>query len=122
MIFPVAGRGRPRKNHVPDVASRPAQEVFESAKWQTVSWRRGTKGKLSARFAALRVLVADGPPQRIGHLGQQHLPGEEVWLVGEHRPPANANTTSAICPPTHRSGSWPAPSRPAGAAGKPINS
>ena len=30
MIFPVAGRGRPRKNHVPDVASRPAQEVLES--------------------------------------------------------------------------------------------
>ena len=85
MIFPVAGRGRPRKNYVPDVASRPAQEVLESAKWQTVSWRRGTKGKLSARFAAMRVRVADGPPQRIGDLGQQHLPGEEVWLVGEHR-------------------------------------
>ena len=49
------------------------------------SWRRGTKGKLSARFAAMRVRVADGPPQRIGDLGQQHLPGEEVWLVGEHR-------------------------------------
>lgn len=85
MIFPVAGRGRPRKNHVPDVASRPAQEVLEGAKWQTMSWRRGTKGKLSARFAAMRVRVADGPPQRIGDLGQQHLPGEEVWLVGEHR-------------------------------------
>ena len=85
MIFPVAGRGRPRKNHVPDVASRPAQEMLESAKWQTVSWRRGTKGKLSARFAAMRVRVADGPPQRIGDRGQQHLPGEEVWLVGEHR-------------------------------------
>jgi len=85
MIFPVADRGRPRKNHVPDAPSRPAQEMLESAKWQTVSWRRGTKGKLSARFAAMRVRVADGPPQRIGHLGQQHLPGEEVWLVGEHR-------------------------------------
>lgn len=85
LIFPVAGRGRPRKNHVPDVTSRPAQAMLESAKWQTVSWRRGTKGKLAARFAAMRVRVADGPPQRIGHLGQQHLPGEEVWLVGEHR-------------------------------------
>jgi len=85
MIFPIAGRGRPRKNHVPDVPSRPAQEMLESANWQTVSWRRGTKGKLSARFAATRVRVADGLPQRIGDLGQQHLPGEEVWLVGEHR-------------------------------------
>lgn len=85
LIFPVAGRGRPRKNHVPDVPSRSAQATLETAKWQTVSWRRGTKGKLAARFAAIRVRVADGPPQRIGHLGQQHLPGEEVWLVGEHR-------------------------------------
>lgn len=85
LIFPVAGRGRPRTNHVPDSPSCPAQEMLESAKWQTVSWRRGTKGKLSARFAAMRVRVADGPPQRIGNLGQQHLPGEDVWLVGKHR-------------------------------------
>jgi SRSO17 transposase len=85
LIFPVPGRGRPRKNHVPDVPSRPAQAMLDGAKWQTVSWRRGTKGKLAARFAAMRVRVADGSPQRIGDLGQQHLPGEEVWLVGEHR-------------------------------------
>jgi len=37
MIFPVAGRGRPRKNHVPEVSSRPVQEKLESARWQTVS-------------------------------------------------------------------------------------
>jgi hypothetical protein len=33
----------------------------------------------------LRVRVADGPTQRICDMGNQHLPGEEVWLVGEHR-------------------------------------
>jgi SRSO17 transposase len=85
MIFPVAGRGRPRKRHVPDVASVPAQAMLESARWRSVSWRRGTKGKLAAHFAAVRVRVADGEPQRIGAMGAQHLPGEEVWLVGEHR-------------------------------------
>lgn len=42
-------------------------------------------GRLTARFAALRVRVADGPTQRIRDMGNQHLPGEEVWLVGEHR-------------------------------------
>lgn len=47
--------------------------------------RRGTKGPLKARFAAVRIKVADGPPQRIGDMGQQHLPGEEAWLIGEHR-------------------------------------
>ena len=34
---------------------------------------------------AMRVRVADGPPQRIGDIGGQHMPGEEVWLVGERR-------------------------------------
>ena len=85
MVFPVATRGRPRKNAIPDVTSVSAQTRLEAAKWRQVSWRRGTKGKLSARFAAVRVRVADGPPQRIHDMGAQHLPGEEVWLVGEHR-------------------------------------
>ena len=33
----------------------------------------------------MRVRVADGPPQRIGTMGAQHLPGEDIWLIGEHR-------------------------------------
>lgn len=85
MVFPVANRGRPRKNAIPDITSRPAQAMLETAPWRKISWRRGTKGKLSARFAAVRGRVADGPPQRIHDMGAQHLPGEEVWLVGEHR-------------------------------------
>src|SRR5271167_3550353 len=85
MIWPVAGRGRPRQRHVPDILSIPAEEMLATAKWHTISWRTGTKGKLKARFAAVRVRVADGPPQRIRDKGQQHLPGDEAWLVGEHR-------------------------------------
>lgn len=85
LIFPVAVRGRPRLRHVPDSSSLAAHKMLDSAKWRQVSWRRGTKGRLSARFAAMRVRVADGAPQRIGASGAQHMPGEEVWLVGEHR-------------------------------------
>jgi SRSO17 transposase len=85
LIFPVAGRGRPRERHIPDSRSVAAQTILEGMTWRQVSWRRGTKGRLSARFAALRVRVADGAPQRIGTMGAQHMPGEEVWLVGEHR-------------------------------------
>lgn len=85
LIFPVAGRGRPRKNHVPDAKSISAEKTLATAPWRTLSWRRGTKGPLKARFAAVRIKVADGPPQRIGDMGQQHLPGEEAWLIGEHR-------------------------------------
>jgi len=85
MVFPVAGRRRPRKNAIPAVTSVSAQAMLETVPWRKVSWRRGTKGQLSARFAAIRIKVADGPPQRIHDMGAQHLPGEDVWLVGEHR-------------------------------------
>ena len=85
LVFPVAGRGRPRKRHVPDVLSRSAGDALANEKWRVVAWRKGTKGLLKARFAALRVRVADGEPQRIGDKGMQHMPGEEVWLVGERR-------------------------------------
>ena len=85
LIWPVARRGRPRRRHVPDILSIPAEDMLADAKWQTVSWRTGTKGKLKARFAAVRVRTADGPPQRIRDKGQQHLPGDEAWLIGEHR-------------------------------------
>ena len=59
--------------------------MLEGAKWRQVSWRKGTRGRLTARFAAMRVRIADAPPQRIGPAGAQHMPGEETWLVGEHR-------------------------------------
>jgi hypothetical protein len=39
------------------------------------------KGPLTAKFAAMRVRVADGLPQR----DRTPLPGEEVWLIGERR-------------------------------------
>ncbi len=59
--------------------------MLEEGNWRQISWRRGTKGRLKARFAAMRVRIADGAPQRIGTAGAQHMPGEEAWLVGEHR-------------------------------------
>src|SRR5271169_3980266 len=76
LIWPITKvRGKPRKHHVPDILSIAAEQMLASAKWKTVSWRSGTKGRLKARFAALRVRTADGPPQRIWDKGQQHLPG-----------------------------------------------
>jgi SRSO17 transposase len=85
LIWPVALRGRPCKRYIPDILSRAAEDMLADSKWQNVSWRSGTKGRLKARFAAVRVRIADGPPQRIKDKGQQHLPGEEAWLIGEHR-------------------------------------
>src|SRR5690349_10248329 len=75
--------GRPRKHPVPSAASVGAAELIEGrpGAFRVVSWRVGTKGPLEAEFAALRVRVADGPVAARG----QHLPGDEAWLVGEHR-------------------------------------
>jgi SRSO17 transposase len=85
LIFPVVKRGRPRKNQIPDQLSVAAEAMLTKAKWRKVSWRRGVKGPLTARFAALRIRIADGKPQRILDKGQQHMPGEEAWLIGEWR-------------------------------------
>jgi SRSO17 transposase len=85
LVWPTAKRGRPRVRSIPDILSIASEDMLADAKWQNVSWRIGTKGKLKARFAAVRVRTADGPPQRIWDKGQQHLPGDEAWLIGEHR-------------------------------------
>lgn len=85
MIFPQARRGRPRLRSVPEVDSLAADKMLARSKWRRISWRQGTKGRLSAAFAAVRVRVADGPTQRIRAMGGQHLPAEEVWLIGERR-------------------------------------
>ena len=81
---PGARGGRPRKRPVPSAPSRPASSLFADppdAAFRTLSWRTGTKGPLRAAFGAIRVRVADGPEAA----GAQHLPGEERWLVCEHR-------------------------------------
>ncbi len=80
-IWPKAGRGRPRKQPVPSEPGQDAATALANGRWSKVTWRLGTKGALAARFAAIRVRMADGPPVREG----KHLPGEDVWLIGEWR-------------------------------------
>ena len=77
-------RGAPKKWGTPLAERQKAADVFKDlgAKiFRNVSWRRGTKGKLSAKFAAVRVRPADGAD--IGH--RVRLPTAEVWLVCELR-------------------------------------
>ena len=121
LIWPVAKRAARAGGHVPDILSIPAEDMLADAKWQTVSWRTGTKGKLKARFAAVRVRTADGPPQRIRDKGQQHLPGDEAWLIGEHRASGEKKYYLANLP-ARRCALWPPPSRRDGFASRPISS
>jgi len=85
LIFPVAKAGKPRKYHIPDQPPICTEAALAEAKWQEVSWRRGTKGRLTCLFAARRVRVADGHKHRMLDNRMQCMPGDEVWLVGERR-------------------------------------
>ena len=93
----VPPQGRARKP-VPSEEPRAAEDVLAVRPWRRTTWRHGTKGKLApyaaiptatrsepcgsfARFAAIRVRVADGPVWG----NNRHLPGRETWLVGEWR-------------------------------------
>src|SRR5918995_287865 len=77
-LVPPAGRAR---KPVPDKEPCAAEKVLAALTWRRVTWRQGTKGALRARFAAVRVRVGDGPVWG----NNRHLPGAEVWLVGEWR-------------------------------------
>jgi SRSO17 transposase len=86
LIFPEATAGRRRKYHVPDGVAASADMMLADAKWQKISWRRGTKGRLTCQFAARRVRVADGHKHRMSDGRVQAMPGaQEVWLIGERR-------------------------------------
>jgi SRSO17 transposase len=76
--------GRPAKHPTPSVDSVQAQQMIEgldARRLRRYAWRNGTKGMLTARFAAVRVRAADGP--LMAH--ERHLPGQAVWLVCEVR-------------------------------------
>jgi SRSO17 transposase len=89
LVYPTTVRLRPAytpsgwsaKHPLPNRPPRSAANMLEKQRWHRITWRNGTKGPLSARFAAVRVRVADGP------LNAEHtrLPGEEAWLIGEWR-------------------------------------
>ena len=85
MITPPPSRGRSRTRLIPDQEAVTAEAMLAKASWRQVTWRRGTKGPLKAKFAAVRVRVADGPAVYLRGHANQHLPGDGVWLVGEHR-------------------------------------
>src|SRR5213078_1511645 len=114
MIWPVAKRGRPRQRHVPDILSIPAEDMLANAKWHTISWRTGTKGKLKAGFAAVRVRVADGPPQRI-------RPGKRLGSSANTVRRGRKNTISPTCRRRPTCAPWRQPSRHNGFASRLIS-
>jgi len=74
------GKALPRPKRVQDLAKSLAQD-----RWQEVTWRQGSKGPMSSRFAALRVQPSYG-------YGHGRGPSEPVewllveWPIGEDEP------------------------------------
>jgi SRSO17 transposase len=78
--YPASVRVRPPTRKTP--SGRTPKRGTPTEQSRSVTWRKGTKGPLSGRFAMIRVRPADGP--RI-HPNNYHLPGDEVWLIAEFR-------------------------------------
>ena len=85
LTFPVAKTGRRRRYHMPDRPPVSTEAMLSGERWRKISWRRGTKGRLTCLFAARRVRIAEGHKHRMQGNRMQCMPGNEVWLVGERR-------------------------------------
>jgi SRSO17 transposase len=85
LVFPVAAKGRRRQYHMPDRPPVSAEAMLSDEKWRKISWRRGSKGRLTCLFAARRVRIAEGHKHRMLDNRMQCMPGDEIWLVGERR-------------------------------------
>ena len=85
LVFPVAKTGRRRQYHMPDQPPVSAETMLSGEKWRKISWRRGTKGRLTCLFAARRVRIAEGHKHRMLDNRVQCMPGDEAWLVGKRR-------------------------------------
>jgi hypothetical protein len=94
-IYAAVPPARRARKPVPDQEPRPAEDVLAPLSWRRMTWRQGTKGALTARFAALRVRVGDG----LVWANNRHLPSEEAWLVGEWRSSGERPRPLAKAPP-----------------------
>src|SRR5437763_1846792 len=69
--------GRPPLRHYDYPQQKPmtvrSAALSHQQKFRTVKWREGRKGKMSSRFACLRVQTAHG-------YGEGEEPGKRVWL------------------------------------------
>jgi len=91
---PYGGRGQPPKllrrdaDHQPVSAETLAESLPASA-WRTVQWREGTRGRMSSRFAAVRVRAAHRDYWR-------RTLREEEWLLVEWPADAPAPTKYSL--------------------------
>ncbi len=71
-LVPPTGRAR---RPVRDQEPQDAEAVLADLAWRRVTWRPGTRGKLTARFAMIRVRVGDGQVRG----NNRHLHDDRTW-------------------------------------------
>ncbi len=83
-LVPPPGRAR---KLIPDQAPRTVEAVLDERPWRRVTWRQGTKGKLSARFSALRCAGRRwaGLRQQPPSAGRRGLARGRVWRSSGER-------------------------------------
>lgn len=91
LAFPIDSRVRPQRSHIPCSNAVTAETLLGQVSWRSLSWRRSTKGWLRPRLVAIRIRIADGPPQRIRDKGSNDTPGDEICLIGEQRTSGGRN-------------------------------
>ncbi|WP_246088499.1 IS701 family transposase [Phreatobacter stygius] len=94
----VAGISRHEKVQAPDLPPLSAEAMLAEAEARDDSRHGGRKGPLQVRFAAVRVRTADSLSQREDKR-QPHVPGDDVWLIGEHRASGERRYFLANLPP-----------------------
>ena len=99
LIFPVAKAGKPRKYHIPDQPPVSAEALLAGGKWQKVSWRRGTKGRLTCLFAARRVRLRMAISTACSIIVCTACPATRSGSSASGGRPASKNTMSRTCRP-----------------------
>ena len=87
---PTTGRGRPRTRWTRDELPPTAAEIARTLRYRKVTWREGSRGPQSSRFAAVRVRCAHEHTRG-------RAPGEEEWLVCEWPQGEKAPTKHWLC-------------------------
>jgi hypothetical protein len=65
LLFPRAGRGKPRQHAVPSEQAQAGADVLAGCRWRRIVWRRGGKGALATVPEIRRAVIAHlfAPPK-----------------------------------------------------------
>jgi SRSO17 transposase len=122
LIFPVAKTGRRRQSHIPDRSPVSADAMLSDEKWQKVSGRRGTRGRLTGHLAARRVRVADGHKHRCSTIACKACRATRSGSLASGDRPGSRNTMCRTGRPMPRSQCSPPQSRRGGSVSRRISS